>query len=925
MKGGQMKLRQKNFLVFSFVLIFLLLITGWPAYSGSGEEKGSSENQRGKLWTPEDIILAESASSWQISPDGQWAVWVKSRMDKEKNGRISNLFLTHLATGKEIQLTRTNETHSQPKWSPDGNLIAFLSTRPLPKPKGEAASTQLWLINPFGGEPYPVTELSRGIRSYYWIDAETILFLAQEDPALYEQELKKKKDTSRVIDDVEHEPPVRIFKLSIKDKKITRLTDNRDFIRVWAPSPDGKWAVASHHQYLSFEWDHRILPKTFLFNFETGAKKELFSGRRILPQSFAWAKDGSGFYLVAPFTTDPRFFTASIAVLYFYDLNQDKLVQVDLGWPNGLAEREIEILPDGFLAFLADGVKLKLARYFKEGLQWKKVEIKSEHAGNIFDLAVSEDGQKIVYLYTRASLPPQYYAGSLSQDAIVSPKQITNLNPSFKEKFIARTEIIRWKGALGEEVEGLLYYPKDYEPGKKYPLFVAPHGGPAAADTDSWDESYAYPQQLLCQRGAFVFKPNYHGSSNYGLKFVESIKNGKYYEYPLEDIEKGVDYLISRGFVDPERIGAFGWSNGSILSIGLSVHNPKRYKVIGAGAGDVEFISDWANVDFGHSFDTFYFGKSPLEDPLLYVRLSPFFQLDRVEAPTIIFFGTEDRNVPTDQGWSHYRALYHIGKVPVKFILFPGEPHGLREFSHQLRKVEEEMAWFDRYFFKTWQAKNEAFKEDSPLGWSLRLKKAAREGFLYGVRLASGQLIPEVVRRGDIALGRFEVTRAQWAAFDPGYKFPAGTENYPANGLSFEKAKAYTEWLSKITGENWRLPREEEMTKYYENRENENTLDFWAGYKLNPDDALKLREKIKELGEGAPLLKEVGSFPGVGSEEEDFLFDLGGNVAEWVIGRDGQPKIMGGSADRPADPKGVFFSPAPEYTGFRVVKIIKAK
>ncbi len=906
-------------LILVFLVIFLFVGTK-QVISLDKKEMPSEAQRSAKLWTPEDIILAESASAWEISPDGKWAVWVKSQMDKEKNGRISNLFLVNLETKKEIQLTRTTENHSQPNWSPDGSMISFLSSRPLPKHNPDLAGTQLWIIHPFGGEPYPVTELGRGMRQYYWIDHDSIIFSAQEDPTLYEQELKKKKDTSRVIDDVAHEPPVRLFKLSVKDKKIIRLTENTDFIEAWAPSPDGKMAVSTHQQYLSFEWDHRILPKTFLFNFATGEKKEILAGKRLVPQSFNWTKDGTGFYFVAPYTTDPRFFTAAIAVLYFYEVSSGRLVQVDLAWPNGLAERDIEVTPDGFVALLADGVRLRLARYIKHGLEWKKTEIKGEHVSNIFAVKVSEDARRVVYQYTTASLPPQWYAGNLKEDAIVEPVQLTNLNPSFKEKFIARTEVVRWKGALNEEIEGILYYPKDYEPGKKYPLFTAPHGGPAGADMDAWDESYAYPQQLICQRGAFVFKPNYHGSSNYGLKFVESIKNGKYYEYPIEDIEKGVDFLIAKGLVDPERIGSFGWSNGSILSIGLCVHNPRRYKVIGAGAGDVEFISDWANVDFGHSFDTFYFGKSPLEDPLLYVRLSPFFKLDRVQAPTIIFFGTEDRNVPTDQGWSHYRALYHLGKVPVKFILFPGEPHGLREFSHQLRKVEEEMAWFDQYFFKTWQVKNEAFQEDSPLGWSLRLKKAARQEKAYGVKTTSGELIPEVVKRGQIEIGRFEVTRAQWAAFDSSYKFPAGTENYPVNGISFEQAQAYVAWLSKVTGESYRLLREEEVSHIYQPRGEENTLDYWAGYHPNPDDSQRLLPKIKELGEGAPLLKEVGSFPGAGSDEEDYIFDLGGNVAEWVIGKDGKPKTLGGSADRPADEKAVALKPAPEYIGFRVVK-----
>jgi hypothetical protein len=334
----------------------------------------------------------------------------------------------------------------------------------------------------------------------------------------------------------------------------------------------------------------------------------------------------------------------------------------------------------------------------------------------------------------------------------------------------------------------------------------------------------------------------------------------------------------------------------------------------------MSFISDWANVDFGESFDSYYLGKSPLEDPELYIRISPLFKLDRVKAPTIIFFGTEDRNVPTSQGWTHYRTLYHLGKVPVKFCLFPGEPHSLQEYAHQLRKVEEEMTWFDRYFFKTLAAENEAFKKDSPLGQALRRKDIARAGAKYGVAgRAANIVIPEVVKRGELEIGRFELTRAQYAAFDPSYAVAPGTENYPANGVPFEKAKAYAAWLSKTTGQAWRLPNEDEVPSLYEGLSGENTLDYWAGYALNPDDARRLEAKVKELGAGAPLLKQAGSFSGAGKDGEALVFDLGGNVAEWVIAKDGSGQAAGGSADRPADVKVRVGQASTEYTGFRVV------
>jgi formylglycine-generating enzyme required for sulfatase activity len=231
------------------------------------------------------------------------------------------------------------------------------------------------------------------------------------------------------------------------------------------------------------------------------------------------------------------------------------------------------------------------------------------------------------------------------------------------------------------------------------------------------------------------------------------------------------------------------------------------------------------------------------------------------------------------------------------------------------------MTWFDRWFFKTLAAENEAFKKDSPLGQALRRKEIARVGARLGVEAKpGGPLIPEVVKKGDLEIGRFEVTRAQYAAFEPGFVVAPGTENYPANGVPFEKARAYSAWLSSLTGQVWRLPGDDEAAALYDGRAGENTLDYWAGYALNPDDARKLDPKIRELGGEAALLKEAGSFAGAGKDDEALVFDLGGNVAEWVIGKDGAGQKMGGSADRPADPKAQHGPAASEYTGFRVIR-----
>jgi dipeptidyl aminopeptidase/acylaminoacyl peptidase/formylglycine-generating enzyme required for sulfatase activity len=877
-------------------------------------------------WKPEDVVYAETVNDFSLSPDARSVVWIKGEGDKEKDERISNLFLTSLAEDRTVQLTRGSYNVSLPHWSPDGEWIAFLSSRPRPGAKPDAASTQIWLISAHGGEAYPLTELERAPHQLQWLDKDTLVFSAAEDPSAFEQAQKKRKDDSAIVDDANHQPPVRLFKIAVKDKKITRLTTNTDWIERWSASKDGKYAIAVHARSLHYTFDQKVPPVTFLHNLVDGTEKQIFTESRVYPSILAWAPNNSGFYATAPFSNDAKFLTATIQLVYFYDLESGKSIPVPLDWENG-AGRDLHTTLEGFVTLLPVGAHFDVAYYAREksgdSWRWKRTTLEGENAQNIQSFDVSEDGRTLVYQASTASRMPQLFRSERDDNRLVAPKQWSRLNETLeKSRVFAKSEVVRWKGSNGEEVEGLLRYPTQYEPGKKYPVITAIHGGPAGADLDAWSDRWGYPYQLLAQRETFILSPNYHGSSNYGLKWVESICCGNYYDLETPDINSGVDSLIEKGLVDPDKVATMGWSNGSILSTSLITTYPSRYKVASVGAGDVEWISDWGNVMFGDSFDSYYFGKSPMQDPELYIRKSPFFKLDKVQAPVLIFHGTADTNVPPSQSWSYFRALQYYGKVPVKFVVFPDEPHGPRKLTHQMRKIEEEMAWFDKYFFKTAAPDNESIKAGSPLETALRTKRAARTGEIYGATFSSkgkAMLIPEVVQHGDLEIGRFEVTRAQFSAFDKNYKVERSTEDYPANGVSLEQAKAYAEWLSKLTGQPWRVPNENELTGKYDQTEGENTLDYWAGYAPNPDDTQRLREKLKELPGPAPLLKPAGSFAGQGQENEELLFDLGGNVAEWVLTSDGKGKPVGGSADCPADTRSTC-TPGVDYVGFRVVR-----
>jgi formylglycine-generating enzyme required for sulfatase activity len=196
------------------------------------------------------------------------------------------------------------------------------------------------------------------------------------------------------------------------------------------------------------------------------------------------------------------------------------------------------------------------------------------------------------------------------------------------------------------------------------------------------------------------------------------------------------------------------------------------------------------------------------------------------------------------------------------------------------------------------------------------MSTVARADGRYGIE-HKGILIPEVVDYAGMKLGRFEVTRAQYQQFDSSYPVTAGEENLPASGLSFKQAGDYARWLAGLTAQPFRLPTaaEAEIISASLDESRGNTLAYWAGYAPNPEDQSQIKLALTDTGIPAPLLKNVGSFAGQGKNP---VFDLDGNVAEWVSEETGG-RAYGPSADRATDSRNSVTTASAPYRGLRIL------
>jgi dipeptidyl aminopeptidase/acylaminoacyl peptidase len=300
--------------------------------------------------------------------------------------------------------------------------------------------------------------------------------------------------------------------------------------------------------------------------------------------------------------------------------------------------------------------------------------------------AVSSAGT-VAFAGQTATEPQELYLW----DAKARPERVSNLNEQWRQIALMKPEFYRYKSFDGLEVEAALLKPANYDGKSRLPLIALIHGGP----TGAWQDSIETWGQLLAARGYAVFYPNIRGSTGYGQRFVE-LNRADWGGGDFKDVMAGIDDLIARGIADPERLGIGGWSYGGYMSE-WAITQTNRFKAAVSGAGMANLISEFGTEEHP-AYDEWFWGL-PYERPEGFLKASPFLYLKKARTPTLILQGNADLIDPLGQSQELYRGLKRYG-VQAEFVVYPREPHALREEKHLLDRLNRILAWYDKYLKK---------------------------------------------------------------------------------------------------------------------------------------------------------------------------------------------------------------------------------
>ncbi len=631
-----------------------------------------------KQWTSDDVLALKLVSAPRVSPDGKTVAYVVESLNAEKDAYQTDVWLAPTSGGEARALAASPLGDDNPRWSPDGRFVAFLSERPRPGAVGEEAADakrQIWLIRPDGGEAVPLTSAPGSVGAFEWsADGKTIAFTAREPKSAERRKREKEKDDAWTPADVF--PWARLWVIDVASRSAKQLTAGTLHVAEFSPSPDGKRIAFSGQPTPTVPDSFRA--DIYVVDASGGTPTPLVA-RKGPDSDPTWSPDGKWIAFASLDGRDEEWYSNSYVCV----------VPAAGGEPRNLTASHDEEV--GSLAWTPDSKAVVFSSLERTAGHLYRASLDGRveplTRGPEVNGAASLDaaGETVAYLRQDSVTPREVWVLRLPRAAAGAkakattppgPRALTDTNPQVKELLSFPKKLVTWKSSDGWDVEGLLVLPPGYVEGTRVPLALNIHGGPAGTHSNAFTPAprvWAWP--LFSQAGYAIFFPNPRGSGGYGAKFrAANVRDwgGK----DFEDIMTGVDALVARGIADPERLTVNGWSYGGFMTSTV-VTKTNRFKsaIVGAAVTNLASFTGTADIpEFARS----YFRSWPWEDPAVYVERSALFHAGNVKTPSLVVHGASDDRVPVTQGWEFYNALRATG-VPTEMLILPRQPHGIRE------------------------------------------------------------------------------------------------------------------------------------------------------------------------------------------------------------------------------------------------------
>lgn len=646
-------------------------------------------------WTPEHIMKFKSVIDTEISPDGKYIAYVvrEPQMKGEKSEYLNQIWVADTEGTFNEQYTQGEKSSSSPKFSPDSRSIAFLSSR--------TEEAQVWVMRLMGGEPIQITNAKSGVSQFVWSPDGTSIAYTMTDPLTKEEErkLKEKEDVILVDKNFKYN---HLYTTSVKkaddEPSTQRLTAGEFHVTSFDWSPDGKTIVFSHADDPTINTgginvDISTVPS------DSGAVKTLVK-RAGADRNPKYSPDGKWIAFESHGGQPER---VGLSDIYKISATGGDIVPL-IQTPDRNASIESWSADGKFLmvseTMKTSGVLLAIpseadAQAFSGDLTSSdsKIAILTSQEGTSGSYSINAQTGTMSYVYEDPDTPEQVFFSSLTS---MDKKKISSVSEDVELPEMGNTELISWESSHdGLVIEGLVTYPLGYKKGKKYPVILQIHGGPAGVFRKNFTGSPSiYMTQFFAQKGYVVLRPNPRGSSGYGKDFrYSNILDWGFGDY--EDLVSGVDHLIKEGIADKDRQYVMGWSYGGYMTSWV-VTQTTRFKAASMGAGLPNLVSMTTTTDIPDYLVAHLGGKEFWEDYDEYEKHSAIYQIKNVKTPTQVIHGANDLRVPFTQGQEFYVALKRLG-VDTEMIVYPRTPHGPREPKFLMDVSPRILSWFEKY------------------------------------------------------------------------------------------------------------------------------------------------------------------------------------------------------------------------------------